>query len=136
MKGIKFCADINKTQVPFVPIGIDDAHFIAMLVDTGSTGNHIFSNAYNELKHMFSKTGKQASMFGVEGEERLIDIQSAEFYICGEKQQLEFQITDSQAGELLSENVGIPVGGIIGSNYMFEHGWIIDYSKQLVLITK
>lgn len=136
MKGIKFCADIAKTQVPFIPLGIDETHFVAMLVDTGSTGNLIFTNAYNELKDRFSPTDRQASMFGVEGQETIVDIVCAEFYVCGVKQQMEFQIANGSTGEQLSNNVGLPVCGIIGSNYMCEHGWIIDYSNQAVLISK
>lgn len=85
MKGIKFCADIAKTQVPFTPLEIGETHFVAVLVDTGSTGNLIFTNAYNELKAMFSPTDKKASMFGVEGQETIVDIVSAEFFVCGEK---------------------------------------------------
>lgn len=32
MKGIKFCADIAKNQVPFIPLGIDETHFMAYML--------------------------------------------------------------------------------------------------------
>lgn len=101
-----------------------------------TTGNLIFTNSYNELETMFSPTDKQTSMFGMKGQEAIVDIVSAELYVCGEKQQMEFQIANGSTGERLSNNVGFPVCGIIGSNYICENGWIIDYSNQVVLISK
>lgn len=136
MKGIKFCTDIVKTQTPFIPIGIDDIHFVAMLIDTGSTDNLIFSNAYEEIKNMFSITNKQSFTFGIEGKETILNIVSADFYVCGVKQRMEFQIANDTTAKMLSKEVGLPVCGVIGSNYMLEHGWIIDYNQQAVLISK
>ena len=34
----------------------------------------------------------------------------------------------------LSQEMGFPISGIIGTSFMAEHGWVLDYGKQEVVI--
>lgn len=136
MKEIKFCAELQQTKTPFITIGIDDKQVYSNACRYGLYWQCNILLRIWKLKDMFSETDKQMPVFGIEGEETILNIISAEFYICGVKQQMEFHINNSKTGELISKYVKLPVCGIIGSGYMKEHGWIIDYADQVILISK
>jgi predicted nucleic acid-binding protein len=41
---------------------------------------------------------------------------------------------DDDAGKLLSEEMGFPIVGIIGTLFMAEYDWVLDFGKQEVQI--
>ena len=40
---------------------------------------------------------------------------------------------DDDAGVMLSQEMGFPVCGIIGTLFMAEHGWMLDFANQEVV---
>ena len=42
---------------------------------------------------------------------------------------------DDLAGKQLSEEMGFPVCGFIGSRFMVEDGWVIDFAHQEIIIS-
>lgn len=135
MKKLKFIADVAKVELPFIIVGIDATRNVAMLVDTGSTHNQLFGQAYEDLKDLFTSTGTQMNVHGILKEE-VTDEVRGKIYICGVQYEAEFQLAPKETGIALSEFAGFPVSGIIGTIFMAKHGWIIDYSKQEIYITK
>ncbi len=41
---------------------------------------------------------------------------------------------DDDAATMLSKEVGFPVCGIIGTYFMMEYGWMIDFCQQEIII--
>ena len=41
---------------------------------------------------------------------------------------------DDDAGIMLSEEMGFTVVGMIGTFFLAEHGWVLDFAKQEVII--
>lgn len=54
---------------------------------------------------------------------------------CGKQYEMTFLVRkESDAFEGLYQNLGLPISGIIGMNFMVEHNWMIDFSKQEIVI--
>lgn len=136
MKKIKFIADVKNIGLPFIMVNIDEHRSIVMLVDTGSDNNQLFENAYKEIEELFIPTGDLAIVHGIGTDEKTTEMVEGTLFIGGEKIETQFQISPEETGMALSEHVGFPVSGIIGSFLMLKYGWIIDYSNQQILIEK
>lgn len=130
---VNFCVDAKQLNMPFILVGISAQRSIVMLVDTGSENNQIFRYLYQEVPELFTKTDQKALIQGSVGSEETC-IVNGNLYISGKEYLTDFLIMNSEAGYSLSEMKGLPVGGLIGTKFMLEHGWIIDYSKQRILI--
>lgn len=130
---IPFCADVKQLHLPFIHIGIDKERSVTMLVDTGSENNRIFDYLYNQESELFTKTGEEVNLQGVAGS-KISYFVSGSLYVKGEECPTTFSIIEGEAGMALSETVGFPVAGLIGTEFMLEHGWIVDFSRQAILI--
>lgn len=136
MRKMKFYADATKAGLPFIQIPMDDSKGIIMLIDTGSNDNIMFGYAYRELKGMMKEEKSKSYLYGIDGKQTLMNHASGVFSICGMKYDMIFLIReDNDAGLKLSEEMGFPVCGIIGTLFMAEHGWMLDFAKQEVIIS-
>ena len=132
---MRFYADTTQVEMPFIQVGLDDEHFVIMLIDTGSNDNVLFDYAYQELKHMMKEEEGKSSLFGIGGESSSLNYVSGDFSICGKTYNMLFLLqTDDEVGKRLSRDMGFPIVGIIGTSFMTEHGWIIDFGKQAIII--
>lgn len=136
MRKMKFYADATKAGLPFIQIPMDDSKGIIMLIDTGSNDNIMFGYAYRELKGMMKEEETKSYLYGIDGKQTLMNHASGVFSICGMKYNMKFLIReDHEAGLKLSEEMGFPVCGIIGTLFMVEHGWMLDFARQEVVIS-
>lgn len=134
---IRFFADAQENGMPFIRISEGSLKGVIMMIDTGSTNNMIFGKAYNELKDFFHPIEGSSSLFGIDGKE--VDVQTIEGMLTlgGETYSMNFLLKDDgEAFEKLYENLGFPVSGIIGTSFMAEHDWLIDFGKQEIVIPK
>lgn len=136
MRKMSFYADATKTGLSFIQIPMDESRGIIMLVDTGSNDNIMFGYAYKELKVMMKEEESKSYLYGIDGKQTLMNHASGVFSICGMNYNMKFLIReDDEAGLKLSEEMGFPICGIIGTRFMTEHGWILDFAKQEVIIS-
>lgn len=132
---MRFYADTTRVEMPFVQIGVDDERSIIMLIDTGSNNNVMFDFAYQELKQMMKEEEGKSTLVGMGGESSPLNFVSGNFSICGKTYNMLFILqVDNEVGKRLSQEQGFPIAGIIGTNFMTEHGWIIDFGKQVIII--
>lgn len=134
MLSTPFYLDPTKVGLPFVPVGIGD-FMVLMLADTGATDNHIFEYVYKDMGDVFSDTGESAVTHGISGN-IIQKIVSGKLYINETEYPTKFIIGDSNAGLVLSKDIDCPIAGIIGSKFMLQHKWVIDYEKQRVFIAE
>lgn len=136
-KKISFFADVVEKGMPFVRVSEGILKGCILMVDTGSTCNSLFGKAYNELRDSFHSIEGTSSIFGIDGKEFDAKYVEGVVEICGKMYQMVFLINDSgNASEKLYENLGFHVSGIIGSKFMAEHNWMIDFGKQEIVIPK
>lgn len=134
---IHFFAEVAKTGMPLVRITEGKLKGAIMIIDTGATSNVLFGKAYNELRNFFHPIEGTITIFGIEG--KMVDAKLVEgdVEIGGKMHPMVFSINDSgNAFEKLYEDFGFPVSGIIGSQFMVEHNWMIDFGKQEIIIPK
>lgn len=132
---IRFFADATETGVPFIRIEEGDFEGIVMLLDTGSNDNVMFGYAYHQLKGLMKPVEGQRNVYGIDGKIKTVNIVSGIIPFCGRKYEMNFLVReDNEAAMLISKDMGFPVSGIIGTNFLVEHGWMLDFGKQEVVI--
>ena len=132
---IRFLADATKVGMPFIRIEEGDFEGIVMLIDTGSNDNLIFGYAYHQLEDLMKPVDGQRKSYGIDGNIITANLVSGIIPFCSKRYEMNFLVReDNEAAMLLSKDMGFPVAGIIGTNFLAEHGWVIDFGKQEIII--
>ncbi|MCQ2238503.1 MAG: hypothetical protein MJZ73_04655 [Bacteroidaceae bacterium] len=133
-------------QTPMVGVlGKDEQEFV-FLADTGANMNTITRRALEvggfehagdgEKGHVVAFTGT----FDVQFEDvkfKLASIGKSEEEINFQEHEKQFQVFDGQDYLLPSDDEEKPlVGGILGSGFMFQEGWILDFSSNVIYARK
>ena len=130
-----FFADAVEMGLPFVRVAEGDFEGLVFLVDTGSNDNIMFGFAHKELKDMLVDVEGTSSLYGIDGKETIVSHTSGKFTFCGKEYDMRFLLRDDdEAAIRLSKDVGFPVCGIIGTKFMVEHGWMIDFAHHEFVI--
>lgn len=134
---IPFFADATDYGMPFIRISEGLMKGVIMMVDTGSNSNVLFGKGYEMLKDCFDAVEGHDSLFGIDGKAVDTDLVEGTFMFCGKPYKMLFNVRkDDTMLEQLFEQLGFPVCGIIGTNFMVEHNWTIDFGKQEIVIPK
>lgn len=134
---IPFFGDASEIGMPYIRISEGQLKGVIMMIDTGSNSNVLFGAAYNQLRDNFELVEGDASLFGMDGQPAEAETVSGTVSFCGKQHKMTFLVRkESDAFESLFQNIGIPISGIIGTNFMVEHNWIIDFGKQEIVIPK
>lgn len=132
---IPFFGDAIEMGMPYIRISEGKLKGVIMLIDTGSNSNILFGTAYNQLRDNFEPVEADASIFGMDGQPVEADTVIGTISFCGRQHKMTFLVRkDNDAFESLYQNIGLPISGIIGTNFMVEHNWIIDFGKQEIVI--
>ena len=135
MGKIKFCMDATKAGLPFICINKEGFQNAVMLIDTGSTNNVLFGYVYQQVKHQLKEVEGEYTVTGIDGKPQKVANVMGYMPFCGKKYEMSFLVRDEDdAGKALSEEFGFNVIGIIGTVFMAEHDWVLDFGKQEVLI--
>ena len=135
MGKIHFFADATKTGLPFIRIMEGKFEGLIMMVDTGSNDNLMFGYAYNQLSDMLQPVEGKSPLYGIDGEVTEMKRTSATLSFCGTEHDMMFLVReDDKAFMRLSKEMGFPVAGIIGTRFMVEHDWMINFGNQEVVI--
>lgn len=132
---LRFFSDATETGLPLIRIEEGDFEGIVMLIDTGSNDNIIFGYAYHQLEDLMKPLEVQSELFGIDGKPTTLNCVSGVFTFCEKEYEMPFLLReDDKAIVMLSQQVGFPISGIIGTKFMAEHDWIIDFGKHEVII--
>ena len=134
MKTIPFYADVTKVGLPFIEIKDEgEEHGSIWLVDTGSNDNILFGYIYRQVKDEMTLVEGDYRLYGIDGKRTEMIKAKTKLTICEKDFDMTFLIRDDDdAAKQLSEDMDFPVFGIIGTNFMAEHDWVIDFGKQEV----
>lgn len=132
---INFYADASQLGMPFILITEGEFAGLVFLIDTGSNDNIIFGYTHKELKDKLVDIEGTSSLYGIDGKEIIASHTSGKFSFCGKEHEMVFLVReDDEAAMLLSKDMGFPITGIIGTKFMVEHGWMIDFTHQEIVI--
>ena len=138
MGKIRFYADATKVGMPFININEGGPEKVIMLIDTGSTYNSLFAYAYKQAKEKYKEVeGVDHFLYGIEGKEAKAKCVVGTINFLGKDREMYFLVKEddeTDAGLMLSEQVKFPVVGIIGTSFMVEHNWKIDFANQEIII--
>ncbi len=136
-KRIRFLGDAAVYGLPFIRIEEGVFEGVVFMIDTGANDNVLAGKAYKQLEEFFSDEEGTSSLFGIDGKAVEAPHVSAALSFCGKEFKMMFLVREEDdAFVRLSTEVGFPVCGIIGTKFMAEHGWVIDFGKQEVCIPK
>lgn len=132
---IKFYADAKQLGLPFIAITEGDYAGLVLLIDTGSNDNIIFGYTYSQVQDSLKPLGENGSIYGLDGIKTEVHFVEWGLSFCGKKHDMRFLVReDDTALRQLSKDMGFPVAGIIGTKFMVEHGWMIDFAHQEIRI--
>lgn len=135
MKKINFYADVTEVGFPFIRINEGKFKGVVLLIDTGSNDNMLFGYAYKQAKNLLEPVDGVRYLTGIEGIQSKLILTKGTLSFCGKEYSMTFMVRDEDsAGTMLSEELGFPIAGMIGTKFMVEHGWVIDYAKQAIFI--
>lgn len=134
-KRIRFFVDATEIGVPFIRISEGDFKGVVMLIDTGSNDNLMFGYAYHQLEDYMKMTEMESNLYGLDGKSTVSKCVSGTLSFCGKEYGMTFVVSENNDAIVkLSQEVGFPISGMIGTKFMAEHGWMIDFGKQEIVI--
>jgi len=135
MKKIKLYSDLSKTRLPFIKIesgAFKDTYF---MLDSGSSDNILFAEAYNRCRDHLVLQSAQTTLYGLDGKPGMAPIAVGAIDIGGMRYKVPFLLVDQkEMTDRMMADQGFPLHGIIGALFMRENGWVIDFSRQQVVV--
>lgn len=106
---------------------------LCFLIDTGSTHNSLFDFVYNHFKEEFKILEGTQSLMGIEGQYKETPIIEATFNFEGKDYTSTFSVLDaSEAIKQVQEETGIQIHGMLGTQFLLENNWIMDFETYNV----
>ncbi len=136
MGTIKFYTDATKAGLPFIEVKDEgEKDGAIMLIDTGANDNVLFGYIYRMVKDKMTTVEGDYESYSIDGTCTKMTKAKTTLTICGRDHDMVFLIReDDTAAELLAKDMGFPVYGIIGTLFMAEHEWVIDFARQEIRI--
>lgn len=115
-----------------IPVKVKDK-YLSFILDTGSTCSLIDSNVVEYFKDIVEPVGDYY-ISGIEGTKHKVDIITLPFTFEGQTYKPKFcvkPLLDAFKG--IEDDSGIQVQGLLGTDFLLENQWIIDF-KELKLM--
>lgn len=123
---------ICKTKLPIILVEIEDK-YLCFILDTGSTCSLIDSTVVEYFKDIVEPVGDYY-ISGIEGTKHKVDIVTLSFNFEGQIYKPKFCVTPLlDAFKSIEEENGIQVHGLLGTDFLLENQWIVDF-RTLTLI--
>lgn len=125
--------------VPVAIVKFEDIQ-LQMLVDTGASGNLLDERVFNQISEI-KKTEKNSqgrSVMGFGGS-KSNEISQTKLNITLGEQQYDtrlFLLPQIQSFEATISSTGIMLHGVLGNEFLFENGLILDYSRSMIYTRK
>ena len=123
---------ISKVQLPLIIVKVKEK-YICFILDTGSTCSLIDSTVVEYFKDIVEPLGDYC-ISGIEGTKHKVDIITLPFNFEGQAYKPKFCVRPLlDAFKSIEEENGIQVHGLLGTDFLLENQWIVDF-RTLTLI--
>lgn len=107
---------------------------ICFLIDTGATHNTLFDFVYEYFKREFKLLDGTYKTMGIEGHYQEVPMIEATFNFEGKDYSSVFAVLDaSDAVKQVQKETGIQIHGVLGTAFLLENNWIIDFEQMKVI---
>lgn len=123
---------LNKVQLPIIHVKIENK-YLCFILDTGSTCSLIDSTVVEYFKDIVEPVGDYC-ISGIEGTKHKVDIVTLPFNFEGQIYKPKFCVKPLfDAFKSIEDESGIQVQGLLGTDFLLENQWIVDF-RTLTLI--
>lgn len=124
---------LNKAKLPIIMVKIEEKH-LCLIIDTGSTCSLIDSNVVEYFKDIITPVGDY-NISGIDGTKHKVDVIMLPFYFEGKTYKTKFCVQPlSDAFKSIEEDSGIQVHGLLGTDFLIENKWIINFETLSIQI--
>ena len=122
---------IHKAKLPIIPIEIK-GQYLSFILDTGSTCSLIDSTVVEYFKDIVEPIGDYC-ISGIEGTKHKVDMITLPFTFEGQIYKPKFCVRPLlNAFKSIEEESSIQVHGLIGTDFLLENKWILNFNKLRV----
>ena len=119
---------LGKSQLPIIPIKVE-GKYLCFIIDTGSTCSLIDSDVVEYFRDMVEPIGDYC-ISGLEGTKHKVDMITLPFNFEGQVYKPRFCVKPLlNAFKGIEEDSGIQVHGLLGTDFLLENKWIINFDK-------
>lgn len=125
------CYGLNSTRLPIILVDIKGEH-LCFILDTGSTCSLIDSTVVEYFKDIVEPVGDYC-ITGIEGTKHKVDMIILPFNFEGQIYKPKFcvkPLLDAFSG--IEKESGIQVHGLLGTDFLLENQWIINFKEHLI----
>ena len=123
---------ICKTKLPIILVEIEDK-YLCFILDTGSTCSLIDRSVVEYFKDIVEPVGDYC-ISGIEGTKHKVDMITLPFNFEGQVYKPRFCVRPLlDAFKSIEDESGIQVHGLLGTDFLLENQWIVDF-RTLTLI--
>ncbi|KAB1318156.1 pepsin/retropepsin-like aspartic protease family protein [Bacteroides ovatus] len=123
---------LTSIGLPTIPAKVKDK-YLCFILDTGSTCSLIDSTVVEYFKDIVESVGDYC-ISGIEGTKHKVDIVALPFNFEGQIYKPKFCVRPLlDAFKSIEEENGIQVHGLLGTDFLLENQWIVDF-RTLTLI--
>lgn len=119
---------LNTTRLPIILVEVKDK-YLSFILDTGSTCSLIDSNVVEYFKDIVEPVGDYY-INGIEGTKHKVEMITLPFTFEGQTYKPKFcvkPLLDAFKG--IEDESGIQVHGLLGTDFLLENQWIIDFKE-------
>ena len=119
---------ISKVQLPLIIVKVKEK-YICFILDTGSTCSLIDSTVVEYFKDIVEPVGDYY-INGIEGSKHKGDMITLPFIFEGQMYKPKFCVKPLlDAFKSIEDESGIQVHALLGTDFLLENKWIIDFEK-------
>lgn len=119
---------LHKAKLPIIPIEIKE-QYLCFILDTGSTCSLIDSTVVEYFKDIVEPVGDYY-INGIEGSKHKVDMITLPFIFEGQMYKPKFCVKPLlDAFKSIEDESGIQVHALLGTDFLLENKWIIDFEK-------
>ncbi len=122
---------INKVRLPLVIVEVKNK-YLCFILDTGSTCSLIDSTVAEYFKDIVEPIGDYC-ISGIDGAKHKVDMITLPFNFEDQIYKPKFCVKPLlDAFKSIEDESGIQVQGLLGTDFLLENKWIIDFKKYQI----
>jgi hypothetical protein len=130
---IKF-EDTN-SAIPFIKVKHNNIQF-NLVIDTGCTTSCIDKGVLDLILHTVTDQQTQGIIYADGSQDDAVQIVEIPITIGDEDYVEEFNAVDFRnMSQQVKDSFGITIRGLLGSEFLYKHGLILDFDKHLIRYT-
>lgn len=124
---------LYKCRLPIIPVKIEDK-YLCFIIDTGSTCSLIDSNVVEYFKDIVTPVDDYY-ISGIDGIKQKVDVVILPFSFEERLYKLKFCVKPLfEAFKDIEVESGIQVHGLLGTDFLLENKWIVDFNELTIEI--